>query len=141
MSWPFVRPPCFYFAAFRAIYRVNRHVTKHGPNRAVLARWALTVLDAVEDTGGHVHLEGLNHVRTDGPVVYVGNHMSSLETIVMPGMLFDYHEPTFVVKDSLLKYPLFGPVVASLDPGTEIPRLLAASQGGIAVPPEDLEER
>ena len=31
------------------------------------------------------------------------------------------------------------PVVASIDPGTEIPRLLAASQGGIAVPPEDLE--
>ncbi len=31
------------------------------------------------------------------------------------------------------------PVVASIDTGTEIPRLLAASGGGIAVPPDDLE--
>jgi putative colanic acid biosynthesis glycosyltransferase WcaI len=31
------------------------------------------------------------------------------------------------------------PVVASIDPGTEIPRLLAASGGGIAVPPDDAD--
>lgn len=31
------------------------------------------------------------------------------------------------------------PVVASIDPGTEIPRLLAASGGGVAVPPDDLD--
>ncbi len=31
------------------------------------------------------------------------------------------------------------PVVASIDPDTEIPRLLAASGGGVAVPPDDLE--
>lgn len=30
------------------------------------------------------------------------------------------------------------PVVAAIDPGTEIPRLLAASGGGVAVPPDDL---
>jgi colanic acid biosynthesis glycosyl transferase WcaI len=31
------------------------------------------------------------------------------------------------------------PVVASIDPGTEIPRLLVASGGGVAVPPDDLD--
>ncbi len=31
------------------------------------------------------------------------------------------------------------PVVAAIDPNTEIPRLLAASGGGVAVPPEDLD--
>lgn len=31
------------------------------------------------------------------------------------------------------------PVVASIDAGTEIPRLLAASGGGVAVPPDDLD--
>ena len=31
------------------------------------------------------------------------------------------------------------PVLAAIDPGTEVPRLLAASGGGVAVPPDDLE--
>src|SRR5690606_2551145 len=31
------------------------------------------------------------------------------------------------------------PVVAAIDPGTEIPRLLASSGGGVAVPPDDLD--
>jgi colanic acid biosynthesis glycosyl transferase WcaI len=31
------------------------------------------------------------------------------------------------------------PIVAAIDPGTEVPRLLAAADGGIAVPPDDVE--
>ncbi|MFZ9628437.1 MAG: glycosyltransferase family 4 protein [Ilumatobacteraceae bacterium] len=31
------------------------------------------------------------------------------------------------------------PVVAAIDPGTEVPRMLAASGGGVAVPPDDPE--
>jgi colanic acid biosynthesis glycosyl transferase WcaI len=31
------------------------------------------------------------------------------------------------------------PVLAAIDPGTEVPRMLAASGGGVAVPPDDLD--
>ena len=31
------------------------------------------------------------------------------------------------------------PVLAAIDPGTEVPRMLAASGGGVAVPPDDVE--
>jgi colanic acid biosynthesis glycosyl transferase WcaI len=31
------------------------------------------------------------------------------------------------------------PVLAAIDPGTEVPRILAASGGGVAVPPDDLD--
>jgi colanic acid biosynthesis glycosyl transferase WcaI len=31
------------------------------------------------------------------------------------------------------------PVLAAIDPGTEVPRMLEASGGGVAVPPDDLE--
>jgi colanic acid biosynthesis glycosyl transferase WcaI len=31
------------------------------------------------------------------------------------------------------------PVLAAIDPGTEVPRIIAASGGGVAVPPDDLE--
>ena len=30
-------------------------------------------------------------------------------------------------------------MLAAIDPGTEVPRMLAASGGGVAVPPDDLE--
>jgi colanic acid biosynthesis glycosyl transferase WcaI len=32
------------------------------------------------------------------------------------------------------------PVLAAIDPGTEVPRMLEASGGGVAVPPDDLDE-
>lgn len=32
------------------------------------------------------------------------------------------------------------PVLAAIDPGTEVPRMLAASGGGVAVPPDELED-
>jgi colanic acid biosynthesis glycosyl transferase WcaI len=32
------------------------------------------------------------------------------------------------------------PVLAAIDPGTEVPRMLEASGGGVAVPPDDLEQ-
>jgi colanic acid biosynthesis glycosyl transferase WcaI len=31
------------------------------------------------------------------------------------------------------------PVVAAIDPGTEVPRILSASSAGISVPPDDIE--
>jgi colanic acid biosynthesis glycosyl transferase WcaI len=31
------------------------------------------------------------------------------------------------------------PVLAAIDPGTEVPRMLEASGGGVCVPPDDLE--
>ena len=30
-------------------------------------------------------------------------------------------------------------MLAAIDPGTEVPRMLAASGGGVSVPPDDLE--
>ena len=48
--------------------------------------------------------------------VYVGNHMSILETFVLPCLIRPYRKVTFVVKDSLIKYPFFGPILQSRDP-------------------------
>jgi 1-acyl-sn-glycerol-3-phosphate acyltransferase len=42
--------------------------------------------------------------------------MSTLETMVLPGLIAPHREVTFVVKESLVKHPLFGHVMRSRDP-------------------------
>ena len=73
--------------------------------------------DELENAGCRIEIEGLEHVRgLDSPRVYVANHMSVLETFILPGILRPLGPVTFVVKKSLVSLPLFGPVMRSRDP-------------------------
>ena len=49
-------------------------------------------------------------------MVFIGNHMSTLETMVLPYLIAQAKDCTFVVKDSLVKSRSFGPVMRSRDP-------------------------
>jgi 1-acyl-sn-glycerol-3-phosphate acyltransferase len=42
--------------------------------------------------------------------------MSTLETMILPGIISPLRKVTFVVKDSLVRHPLFGDVMRSRDP-------------------------
>jgi 1-acyl-sn-glycerol-3-phosphate acyltransferase len=42
--------------------------------------------------------------------------MSILETFVFPSLIQPYRDVTFVVKESLISYPFFGPILRSRDP-------------------------
>jgi len=71
----------------------------------------------IEKTGARFHLSGMeNIVSSPEPVVFIGNHMSTLETMVLPGLISPLRRVTFVVKESLVKHPLFGDVMSSRDP-------------------------
>ena len=48
-----------------------------------------------------------NIARDPAPVVFIGNHMSTLETMVLPGLIAPHREVTFVVKESLVKPSAF----------------------------------
>ena len=64
-----------------------------------------------------VTVEGLDILRKlDSPCVFIGNHMSTLETMVLPGIIQSFLEVTFVVKESLVQYPVFKHVMRSRDP-------------------------
>ena len=96
-----------------------------GAYRAIRGRydndfWAINcsqVLRALEYIGCRIHAEGLEHItETQGPCVFVSNHMSALETIILPGLIAPRKRVTFVVKRSLTTAFAFGHVMRSRDP-------------------------
>ncbi|GAB4389649.1 MAG: lysophospholipid acyltransferase family protein [Thermodesulfovibrionales bacterium] len=76
---------------------------------------SLGVLRALERTGVTVEVTGAeNFMGLGGPCVFVANHMSTLETFVLPALTLPYREITFVVKESLLRTPMFGHIMKAL---------------------------
>lgn len=97
---------------------------------------SLRTVRALEKAGLRFDISGLEHVAAlEGPCVFIGNHMSTLETFVLPVILLAFKKITFVVKQSLLDYPVFGHVMRSREPiavGRTNPRedLKAVMEGG-----------
>lgn len=82
-------------------------------------RWlkaSIRCLQAVESAGGRVNVSGLAAVsQHKGPLVYIANHMSILETIILPSVTLIFNDVTFVIKDELRRYPLIGRVMKTLN--------------------------
>lgn len=74
--------------------------------------------DIFENIGGTIKVSGLGNLdELNGtPCVFIANHMSALETFLLPGMIRPRMPVTFVVKKSLVALPVFGPVMRSRDP-------------------------
>lgn len=87
---------------------------------------SLETVRLLESLGVKIEISGIDIVeRLDGPAVFIGNHMSTLETFVMPLMIQPYRNLVYVVKKSLTTMPFFSDVANSRDPiavGRENPR-------------------
>jgi 1-acyl-sn-glycerol-3-phosphate acyltransferase len=96
-------------------------------------KWALyshRILEIVESVGGRVHISGLEAVaHHGGPVVYIANHMSLLETLMLASMVQPFNRVTFVIKEELRHYPVIGHFMKAL-------KLIAVSRQN---PREDLK--
>ncbi|MEN8905788.1 MAG: lysophospholipid acyltransferase family protein [Clostridiales bacterium] len=78
---------------------------------------SLRITQHVERCGGKIHIRNIENLsKCDGPIVFVGNHMSVLETFALPFLISKIHKTTFVVKESLVTHPIFGTVMKSRDP-------------------------
>ncbi len=74
------------------------------------------ILKAVESNRGLFHITGLENIRnTKGPVIFISNHMSTLEAFVFPSIILPMKDLTFIVKKSLLKYPLLGIILENIN--------------------------
>jgi 1-acyl-sn-glycerol-3-phosphate acyltransferase len=85
-------------------------------------QWAKSSYDclkAVEGCGGRFHISGFEIVKDlNRPVVFIANHMSTMETVVLPVLIVQFQKVTFVVKEKLVHGPAFGPVMRSRTPVT-----------------------
>ncbi len=71
----------------------------------------------VERCGGRIHITGLDNIRNcRKPVIFLSNHMSTLETMILPGIIQPLTNVTFVVKEALVKHWAFKDVMLSRNP-------------------------
>jgi 1-acyl-sn-glycerol-3-phosphate acyltransferase len=110
----------YFVLRYIRIIRVNAKSALAGTyDRKAWSESSIDVLNLTEDCGAKYHITGLNYLhQLEGPVVYVSNHMSTLETMIYPGIIAPEMPVTFVVKESLMTAPLFGPVMRSREPIT-----------------------
>jgi len=84
------------------------------------AEWAhssFEIFRALESVGISFELSGMENIGSfDGPAVFISNHMSTLETVILPCIIQPVKEVTFVVKQELLNYPYFKYVLGSRNP-------------------------
>jgi 1-acyl-sn-glycerol-3-phosphate acyltransferase len=118
--------PVFYAQILGIVYRGARLARKGLYDNRRWIESSLTTVRALELVGGRFEVLGLEHVQgLPSPAVFIGNHMSILETFVLPCLIQPYRDLTFVVKESLVSYPLFGHVMRNRNPvvvGRERPR-------------------
>jgi len=72
----------------------------------------------LQDVGAKFHIEGVDNIKKvkDEPVVFVGNHMSTLETMILTGIIMPIKNTIFVAKKSLLTFPVFGHIMKATLP-------------------------
>ncbi len=73
------------------------------------------IVQVVESVGGKVNISGLEAISNQpGPVVYIANHMSLLETLILPGIALAFNRVTFVIKEELRHYPIIRHIMIAL---------------------------
>lgn len=78
---------------------------------------SLRVMQALERTGLKITISGIEHLQNlDSPCVIVGNHVSMMDTVVLPAIITQEIPVTFVIKQSLMDYPVFKHVMRSCKP-------------------------
>lgn len=103
----------FIWEIIKARWRVSQKLY----DRAAWGATAYAVFKMVEGCSGRFHINGLDNIRhLQRPVVFISNHMSSLEGNIFGCLLPQPQEINFVVKASLTRYPVFGPVIDAREP-------------------------
>lgn len=109
--------PAFYLQVFWTVLRSTNMARQGMYTDGDWAKSSLDVVKALERVGCTLDIRGMEHIATDPqPCVFIANHMSTLETFVLPTLIAPYKRVTFVVKQSLVEYPLFKHVMRSRNP-------------------------
>jgi 1-acyl-sn-glycerol-3-phosphate acyltransferase len=101
----------------RILFQARKIASKGDYNTKEWIKSSIDIVKMIEGCGGRFHIKGLDNIHKDSdPVVFISNHMSTLETMVFPGIIAPTRPVTFVVKDSLVTHPIFGPIMRAREP-------------------------
>ena len=126
----------FYYHLLSVVVRGSSKAKRGKYKTAEWCASSLETLRALESVGVRMEIDGVDNFATLGsPCIFIGNHMSTLETFVLPKIISSFRESTFVVKQSLVDYPIFKHIMRTRNPitvGRTNPRedLKAVFEGG-----------
>ncbi|MCP4404358.1 MAG: 1-acyl-sn-glycerol-3-phosphate acyltransferase [bacterium] len=111
-------PSCIFYIKFLTfVLRDSRLARRKRYNGDDWARSSLEVFQALEEVGVEFEIRGVDLLlEEEGPCVFIGNHMSMLETMILPGIIQPMKDVTFVIKQNLLEYPVFKHIMQMRNP-------------------------
>lgn len=100
-----------------SVLRNSALAKRGGYDARAWAEHSLGLMRALESVGVQFEITGIEHLQNVGAAcVVAGNHMSTLETAVLPGIIQPILPVTFVVKQSLIDYPVFKHIMRARNP-------------------------
>ncbi len=126
----------FYTRLFSIVVRGSAQAKRGRYGTPEWCENSLATLRALEAAGVKFEITGTDAFKAvAGPCVFIANHMSTLETFILPTIIAPFKDATFVVKQNLVDYPIFKHIMRSRDPitvGRMNPRddLKAVLEGG-----------
>ncbi|HPN84913.1 MAG TPA: lysophospholipid acyltransferase family protein [Victivallales bacterium] len=110
-----IRTLIFYYAILKIVLKAGRAASKGLYDDE---QWAMRSYDAIvaaENCGCDVEIIGLENISdTEGPAVFIGNHMSVFETFALACTIMPNKRPAFIIKKELVEYPFFGKVMKAI---------------------------
>lgn len=107
----------FYFRLICIVFRASRLAKNSNYDGTSWAESSYEVMQRLEDVGVCIEISGIENIaQQEGSVVIVGNHMSMMETLLLPVMIQPLKPVTYVVKEALLDYPVFKYVLRARNP-------------------------
>ena len=107
----------FYAKILMIVLKASRLCKKGAYTNDAWIQSSLNSIKALESVGGRFEIQNLAIPRElESSCVFVSNHMSILETFVLPCLIQPYRDVTFVVKESLLSFPFFKHVMQNRNP-------------------------
>ncbi len=107
----------FYLPMFGLVWSSSRLARRGEFDNTAWTASSKRIIEMLEAVGARLRIEGVNNIAAvPGPCVFIGNHMSTLETFVLPSFIGLHKRVTFVVKKSLVEYPVFRHIMTSRNP-------------------------
>jgi len=107
----------FYSGLMRVVFSASKLAKQGKYDDEEWVKSSFDTLKLLERVGCQIEVRGIDNFENEpDPVVFIGNHMSTLETFLLPCIIQPKKPITFVVKKSLVEYPVFKHVMIARDP-------------------------